>query len=142
MFVEHTSGNQVALHLPKFFPDLSALGRVFPTFFQPDLGELPMTKVRGQDPRSSVLGPRPSACSSVQSAAAILLVGRTFTRGPPTGLCAASLTWPFSSEPPFDFDSHIIFCKHLNTPTMEYCYTATWVVVRGNEFLDFRSVQK
>ena len=109
--VEQTAGNQFALHLPKLLPDLSALGRVCPIFFQLDLGELAMTEIRRRDPRSSVLGPRTSTSPSVQSAAAILLVGRTLARGPPPGLSTASLTWPVSPKPPFDADGHVIFCE-------------------------------
>ena len=124
VLVEQTAGNQFALHLPKLLPDLSALGRVCPTFFQLNLGELPMTEVRRRDPRSSVLGPCTSASPSVQSAAAILLVGRTLARGPPPGLSTASLPRLVRPEPPLDTDGYVIFCKHLNTPFMGYYYTA------------------
>ena len=118
VLVEQTAGNQFALHLPKLLPDLSALGRVCPTFFQLNLGELAMTEIRRRDPCSSVLGPRSCTSPSMQSAAAILLVGRTLARGPPTGLRTASLPLPIRPEPPFDANSHVIFCKHLNTPIM------------------------
>ena len=141
MLVEQTAGNQVALHLPKLHPDLSALGRVCPTFFQLNLGELPMTEVRRRDPRSSVLGPCTSAGPTMQSASAVFLVSRSLARSPPTGLRTASLTWPVSPKPPFDADGHVIFCKHLNSPIMGYYNTATWVVVRGMEFLDFKGAQ-
>ena len=77
----------------------------------------------------------------MEAAAAILLVGRTLARGPLTGLSTTSLPRPVRPKPPFDTDGHVIFCKHLNTPIVGYYYTATWVVVRGMEFLDFSGVQ-
>ena len=131
VLVEQTAGNQFALHLPKLLPDLSALGRVCPMFFQLNLGELPMTEVRRRDPRSTFFGSCTSTGPAMQSASTVFLVCRTLARGPLTGLCTAPLPRPIRSEPPFDANSHVIFCKHLNTPTMGYYYTANLVALRG-----------
>ena len=119
MLVEETAGNQVALHLPKFFPDLSSLCSTGPTLLKLVFGELPVTKVRRRDPRSSVLGPRPSACSSVESTAAVLLVGWTLTRCAPTCLRTASLTRPVRPKPPLNTDGHVVFCQHEYHPAYE-----------------------
>jgi hypothetical protein len=55
----------------------------------------------------------------MEAAAAILLVGRTLTRGAPTCLRTAPLPRPVRPEPPLDADGHIVFCQHENTPDPE-----------------------
>ena len=137
MLVEQSASNQLALHLAKLLTDLPSLGSVCPPLFKLVRSVLSMTEVRRRDPRSSVLGPRSCTSPPVESATAGFLVGRTLTRGPPPGLSTASLTQPIRPEPPFDSDSDIIFCKHLNTPIMRCYNTANLVGFRGRSFLEF-----
>ena len=112
MPVEKPASNQLALHLAKFFPDLPPLGRVLTPLLKLVLGELPMTKVRRRDPRSTLFGLCASAGPAMEAAAAVLLVGRTLTRGAPTCLRTTSLPRPVRPEPPIDTDGHIVFCQH------------------------------
>jgi len=65
-----------------------------------------------RDPRSTLFGLCASAGPAMEAAAAVLLVGRTLTRGAPTRLCTASLPWPVRPEPLLDTDGHIVFCQH------------------------------
>ena len=118
MLVEQTAGNQVPLHLPKLLANLSSLCSTGPPLLKLVLGELPMTKVRCRDPRSSTLGPRSCTSPAMQPAAAVSLVCWALAGGTPTCFGATSLAWPVRAEPPFNADGHIIFCKHLNTPIM------------------------
>ena len=78
-----------------------------------------MTEVRRRDPRTAFFGLCTSAGTSMQSAAAILLVGRTLTRGPPTCLRTAPPPRPIRPETPFDTDGHIVFCQHEYHPAYE-----------------------
>ena len=112
MLFEETAGNQVALHLPKFFPDLSSLCSTGPTLLKLVFGELPVTKVRRRNLRSALFCLSTSAGPSMQSAAAVRLVSRTLTRGAPTCLRTASLPRPVRPEPPPDTDGHIVFRQH------------------------------
>ena len=137
VLVEQTASNQVALHLPKLLHDFTALCSTGPPLHNLVLCVLSVTEIRRRDPRSSVLGPRSCTSPPVESATAGFLVGRTLTRGPPPGLSTASLTQPIRPEPPFDSDSDIIFCKHLNTPIMRCYNTANLVGFRGRSFLEF-----
>ena len=112
MLVEQPASDQFALHLPKLLPDLTALGRGCPTFFQLDLGELPMTKVRRRDPHSTLFGLCAIAGPAMKSALAIRLIGRTLTRRAPTCLRTAPLPRQVRPEPPLDTDGHVVFCQH------------------------------
>ena len=112
MLVEKPTSNQLAFHLAKLLTDLPPLGGVRLPLLKLVLGELPMTKVRRRDPRSTLFGLCASAGPAMEAAAAVLLVGRTLTRGAPTRLCTASLPWPVRPEPPLDTDGHIVFCQH------------------------------
>ena len=135
MLVEKPASNQLALHLTKLLTDLSSLGSVLTPPLKLVRSVLSMTKIRCRDPRSSVLGPRTCTSSPVESAAPVLLFGRTLARGPPTGLRPTSLAWSIRPKTPFDADSHVIFCKHLNTPIMGYYHTANLLGLRGKAFL-------
>ena len=61
MLVEQPASNQLALHLTKLLANLPALGRVLTPLLKLVLGELPMTEIRGGDPRSTRFGLRASA---------------------------------------------------------------------------------
>jgi len=112
VLAQQSTCDQLALHLAKLLPDLPSLGSVLTPLLKLVLGELPMTKVPRRDPRSTLLGLCASAGPTMEAAPAILLIGRTLTRGAPTGLRAASLAWPIRSEPPLDTDGHVVFCQH------------------------------
>ena len=112
MLVEQAAGNQVALHLPKFFPDLSSPCSTGPPLLKLVFGEPAMTKVGRRNPRTALFGLCASAGSAMEAAAAILPVGRSLTRGAPTCLRTAPLPRPIRSEPPLDTDVHIVFCQH------------------------------
>ena len=135
MLVEQTASNQVALHLPKLLHDFTAFCSTGPPLHNLVLCVLSVTEICCRDPRSSVLGPRTCTSSPVESAAPVLLFGRTLARGPPTGLRPTSLAWPIRPKTPFDADSHVIFCKHLNTPIMGYYHAANLLGLRGKAFL-------
>jgi hypothetical protein len=119
MLVEQPTSNQLALHLAKLLTYLSSLGSVCTPLLKLVLGELPMTKVRRRDPRSTLCGFCTSAGPTMQSAPTILLVGRTLARSTPTGCCTAPLPRPIRPKPPLDTDSHIVFYQHENTPDPE-----------------------
>ena len=119
MLTQQPTGNQLAFHLAKLLTDLPALGSVLATLTKLILGELPMTKVRRRDPRSTLFGLCTSAGPAMEAAPAILLVGWTLTRVAPTCLCSASLPRPVSPKPPLDTDSHIVFCHHEYHPAYE-----------------------
>ena len=78
-----------------------------------------MMKVRRRDPRTALSGLCASAGPAMEAAPAVLLVGRTLTRGAPTCLCTAPLPRPVRSEPPLDTDGHIVFCQHEYHPAYE-----------------------
>ena len=119
MLVEQPASNQLALHLPKLLPDLPSLGSILTPLLKLVLGELPVTKVRRRDPRSTLLGLSTSAGPAMEAAAAVLLVGRTLTRGAPTCLRTASLPRPIRPEPPLETDGHIVFYQHEYHPAYE-----------------------
>ena len=119
MLVEQPTGNQLTLHLAKLLTDLPSLGSVCPPLFKLVLGELPMTKVRHQDPRSTLFALCTSAGTAMQSAPAILLSGRTLTRGAPACLRTASLPRSVRPEPPLNADDYVVFCKHEYHPAYE-----------------------
>ena len=135
MLVEKPASNQLVLHLAKFFPDLPPLGRILTPLLKLVLGELPMTKVRRRDPRSSTPGPRSCASPAMEAAAAILLIGRTLTRGAPTCLCTASLPWPIRPKPPLETDGHVVFCQHGKHPAYgvllyrKFSGASRWVIL-------------
>ena len=110
--VEQPISNQLTFHLAKLLADLPSLCSTCTSLLNLVLSELPMTKVRRRDPRSTLLGLCASAGPAMKAAAAILLVGRTLTRGAPTCLCTASLPRPIRPEPPLDTDGHVVFFKH------------------------------
>ena len=112
MPVEQATCDQLTLHLAKLLTNLPPLGGVRLPLLKLVLGELPMAKVRRRDPRSTLLGLSASAGPAMEAAAAVLLVGRTLTRGAPTCLRTASLPRPIRPEPPLDTDGHIVFCQH------------------------------
>ena len=112
MLVEQPASNQLALHLTKLLTDLPALGSVCTPLLKLVLGELPVTKVRRRDPRSTLFGLCTSAGPAMEAAPAILLIGRTLTRGAPTCLRTAPLPWPVRPKPPLDTDGHVVFCQH------------------------------
>ena len=112
MLVKQPAGNQLALHLAKLLTYFTSLGSVLTPLLKLVLGELPVTKVRRRDPRSTLFGLCTSACPAMKAAAAILLVGRTLTRGAPTCLCTAPRPRSVRSEPPLDTDGHVVFCQH------------------------------
>jgi len=116
VLVEQATSDQLTLHLAKLLADLPSLGSVLATLLKLVLDELPMTKVRRRDPRSTVFGLCTSAGPTMEAAAAILLICRTLTRGAPAGLRTASLPRPVRSEPPLDTDVHIVFCQHVFYP--------------------------
>jgi len=105
MLIEQTTCDQLALHLAKLLTDLPPLLKLV-------LGELPMTKVRRRDPRSTLLGFSTSAVPAMEAAPAILPVGRALTRGAPTCLRTAPLPRPIRPKTPLDTDGHIVFCQH------------------------------
>ena len=105
MLVEQLASNQLALHLAKLLTDLTPLIKLV-------LGELPMTEVRRRDPRSTLFGLRASASPAMKVAPAILLIGKTLTRGAPTCLCAAPLPRPVRPKPPLNTIGHVVFCQH------------------------------
>ena len=111
MLVEQPTSNQLALHLAKLLTYLSSLGSVCTPLLKLVLGELPMKKVRRRDPRSTLFGLCTSAGPAMETAAAILLVGRTLARGAPPCLRTASLPLPIRSDPPLDTDRQIVFCQ-------------------------------
>ena len=55
----------------------------------------------------------------MQPAAAVLLVGRSLTRGAPACFGATSLAWPFRPEPLFNTDGDVIFRYHFDAPDHE-----------------------
>ena len=119
MLVEKPTCDQLAFHLTKLLPDLSPIGRVRPTLLKLVLGELPMTKVRCRDPRSTLFGLCTSAGPAKETAPAILLVSRALARGAPPCLRTASLPRPISPKPPLNTDGHIVFCQHEQHPAYE-----------------------
>ena len=119
MLIEKPASNQLALHLAKLLTDLPSLGSILTPLLKLVLGELPMTEVRRRDPRSTLLGLCTGAGPAMYSAAAILLLGRTLTRGAPPCLRTAALPRPIRSEPPLDTDGHVVFCKHEEHPDSE-----------------------
>ena len=98
--------------MTKLLTYLTSLGCVLPPLLKLVLGELPMTKVRRRDARSTLFGLCARAAPAMEAAAAILLIGRTLTRGAPTCLRTTSLPRPVRPEPPIDTDGHIVFCQH------------------------------
>ena len=96
-----------------------APGSVLTPLLKLVLSELPMTKVRRRDPRSTLFGFCTSAGPAMQPATSILPVGRTLTRVAPTCLRTAPLPWPVRPEPPLDTDGHIVFCQHEYHPAYE-----------------------
>ena len=64
MLFEQPVSNQLALHLTKLLADLPPLGRVLTPLLKLVLGELPMTKFRGGDPRQTLF----SLCAGAGSA--------------------------------------------------------------------------
>ena len=112
MLVEKPASDQLALHLAKLLTYLTSLGSVIPPLLKLFLGEPPMTKVRRRDPCSTLFSHCTSAGPAMEAAAAILLIGRTLTRGAPTCLRTASLPRPIRPEPPHDTDGHVVFLKH------------------------------
>ena len=112
MLVEQPASNQLALHLAKLLTYFTSLGSVIQPLLKLFLGEPPMTKVRRRDPCSTLFSHCTSAGPAMEAAAAILLIGRTLTRGAPTCLRTASLPRPIRPEPPLDTDGHVVFCQH------------------------------
>ena len=118
MLIEQTTCDQLALHLAKLLTDLPPLLKLV-------LGELPMTKVRRRDPRSTLLGFSTSAGPAMQPATSILFVGRTLTHGVPRRVFAPHRC-PGQSGP----KRHSIpmvtlsFVNMNNTPLMRCYYTA------------------
>jgi len=112
MLVEQPASNQLALHLAKLLTYLTSLGSILTPLLKLVLGELPVTKVRRRDPRSTLLGLSTSAGPTMQPATSILLIGRTLTRGAPTCLRTASLPRPIRPETPLDTDSYVVFYQH------------------------------
>ena len=112
MLVEKPASNQLVLHLTKLLTDLPPLGGVRLPPLKLVLSELPMTKVRSRDPRSTLCGFCTSAGPTMEAAPAILLVGRTLTRGPPPRLRTATLPRPIRPKTPLDTDGHVVFCQH------------------------------
>ena len=110
MLVEQPASNQLALHLAKLLTDLPPLGSILTPLLKPVLGELPMTKVRRRDPRSTLFGLCTSAGPTMEATAAILPISRTLTRRAPTCLCAAPLPRPVRPESPFNTYGDIVFC--------------------------------
>ena len=110
--VEQAASNQLTLHLTKLFADHPPLGRVAPTRFQLVFVELPMTVVRRRDASDTRVGFCASAGSTMQPAAATLLVGRTLARIAPAGSYNVQLPRPLRSKPPFVTDCHIVFYQH------------------------------
>ncbi len=76
------------------------------------LVNFPMTEVRRRDPRSTLFGLCTSAGPAMKAAPAILLVGRTLTRGAPPCLRTAPPPRPIRPKTPLDTDGHIVFCQH------------------------------
>ena len=56
MLVEQPASDQLALHLAKLLTYLTSLGSVLTPLLKLVLGELPVTKVRRRDPRSTLFG--------------------------------------------------------------------------------------
>ena len=100
------------LHLTKLLTDLPSLGSILTPLLKLVLGELPMTKVRRRDPRSTLFGLCASAGPAMEAAAAVLLVGRTLTRGAPTCLRTTSLPRLVRPETPLETDGHVVFFQH------------------------------
>ena len=119
MLIEKPASNQLALHLTKLLTDLPSLGSILTPLLKLVLGELPMTEVRRRDPRSTLFGPCTGAGPAMYSAAAILLLGRTLTRGAPTCLRTASLPRPIRPKTPLDTDGNIVFYQHEYHPAYE-----------------------
>ena len=65
MLVEQPTCDQLALHLAKLLTDLPSLGSVLTPLLNLVLGELPVTKVRCRDPRSTLFGLCASACPAM-----------------------------------------------------------------------------
>jgi hypothetical protein len=61
VLVEKPTCDQLAFHLAKLLTYLPSLGSVLATLLKFVLGEIPMTKVRRRDPRSTLFGLRASA---------------------------------------------------------------------------------
>ena len=80
------------------------------------LGVLTSSRVCCCNLCEALLGSRPRACPSVQSAAAISFVCWTFARRALACFGATSLPWPVRPEPPFNTDGDVIFRYHLGTP--------------------------
>ena len=112
MLVEQPAGNQLALHLAKLLTYFTSLGSILTPLLKLVLGELPVTKVRRRDPRSTLFGLCTSAGPAMEAAAAILLIGRTPTGDAPSCLRTASLPRPVRPEPPLDTDSYVVFYQH------------------------------
>ena len=59
--VEQPTSNQITFHLTEFSADFSSLGSILSPLLKLVFGELPMTKVRRRDPRSTLFGLSTSA---------------------------------------------------------------------------------
>ena len=119
MFVEQPASNQLAFHLTKLFTNIPSLCNTATPLLKLVLGELPMTKVRCHDSRSTVVGLCTTAGPAMEAATAILLIGRTLTRGAASCLSTASPPGPIRPEPPLDTDGHVVFCQPEQHPAYE-----------------------